>query len=414
MTRKYPAIFGPSEQTIDLNPTVVAFVVGQLQSFSLLTSTVDVKGVAYEEIVGSNLRGDRGEFFTPRNACRMAVLMLNPQPHERVMDPACGTGGFLITAMNHALDLVRREHEQDWLVPGRPTDAEREVLSRARQDYLSQCVFGADLNPSLVRAAKMNMVMNNDGAGGLWQANSLSNPHRWNRRHAADIPLGSLDVVVTNPPFGTNIPVDDNEILVQYDLAAVWDHDPATGTWSIRHETDGTRVLQKSQPPEILFIERVVQLLKPGGRAAIVLPNGILNNPALAYVRQWIRANTQILAVVDMARELFQPKNDTQTSVLFLRRFDETDNRLAALGELDYPVFMAIAEKVGKDKRGNVIYKRDEKGEDLLTEHEESVPDVDPETGEEIFRTVVVTEKAVDDDLLEVGDAYLKWFGQAR
>jgi len=100
---KYSAIFPAADTAIDLKATVVAYVVSQLQGFSLLASPVDVKGVAYEEIVGSNLRGDRGEFFTPRNACRMAVTMLNPQPHERIIDPSAGTGGFLITAMNHAL-----------------------------------------------------------------------------------------------------------------------------------------------------------------------------------------------------------------------------------------------------------------------------------------------------------------------
>lgn len=103
---KYGAIFPPADSTIDLKPTVVAYVVSQLQGYSLLASPVDVKGVAYEEIVGSNLRGDRGEFFTPRNACRMAVTMLNPQPHERLIDPSAGTGGFLITAMNHALHHI--------------------------------------------------------------------------------------------------------------------------------------------------------------------------------------------------------------------------------------------------------------------------------------------------------------------
>ena len=97
VAKKYPTIFVGADREIDLKPNVVAYVVSQLQRFSLLASPVDVKGIAYEEIVGSNLRGDRGEFFTPRNACRMAVNMLDPQPHEKLLDPACGTGGFLLT-----------------------------------------------------------------------------------------------------------------------------------------------------------------------------------------------------------------------------------------------------------------------------------------------------------------------------
>ena len=285
---KYPTIFTASDATIDLKPNVVAFVISQLQGYSLLASPVDVKGVAYEEIVGSNLRGDRGEFFTPRNACRMAVTMLNPRPGQRLLDPACGTGGFLITAMNHELAHIEREERSSWADPANGSDEERLELYRARQDYLTQCVRGADLNPALVRAAKMNMVMNNDGSGGLWQANSLANPHTWEPAVAEQLALGSFDLVVTNPPFGANIVIDDEGVLEQYDLAAMWDRGPE-GTWVMRRDNSGAAVLQKSQPPEILFIERCVQFLRPGvGRMAMVIPNGILNNPALGYVRHWL------------------------------------------------------------------------------------------------------------------------------
>lgn len=231
--KKYPTIFGSNDQEIDLRPAVVAYVTSQLQGFSLLASPVDVKGIAYEQIVGANLRGDRGEFFTPRNACRAAVRMLDPKPGERVLDPACGTGGFLITAMNHALGYIEDQHRQSWANPSLGTDAERFELYRARTEYLSQCVLGIDLNPGLVRAAKMNMVMNNDGSGGLWQANSLDNPHRWNENLRTSVPLGSVDVIVSNPPFGANIVIDDEEILSQYDLAAMWDLDDS-GRWTMR------------------------------------------------------------------------------------------------------------------------------------------------------------------------------------
>ena len=115
--RKYPDIFTGADTDVNLKPNVVAYVVSQLQRYSLLAFPVDVKGIAYEEVVGSNLRGDRGEFFTPRNACRMAVAMLDPQPSERMLDPACGTGGFLIIAMNHALQHVERQERAQWADP---------------------------------------------------------------------------------------------------------------------------------------------------------------------------------------------------------------------------------------------------------------------------------------------------------
>ncbi|WP_229811139.1 N-6 DNA methylase [Streptosporangium pseudovulgare] len=411
---KYPTIFEARDMTIDLKPSVVAYVVTQLQGYSLLASPVDVKGVAYEEIVGSNLRGDRGEFFTPRNACRMAVTMLNPQPDERILDPSCGTGGFLITAMNHAVDHIERSEREQWIDPANGTDAERQELFRRRSEYLSQCVFGIDLNPALVRAAKMNMVMNNDGSGGLWQANTLENPHMWQSDLRTRVPLGSIDVIVSNPPFGTKIPIDDEGTLSQYELAATWDQDDA-GNWTIRRDKHGNPVLQKSQPPEILFIERCLQLLKPGvGRMAMVIPNGILNNPGLAYVRHWLVRRAQILAVVDMHRDLFQPGNDTQTSMVLMRRLNSEEIANAESTGLDYPIFMAVAESIGHDKRGNVIYRRTAEGEDALVSRVETVTEIDQETGAEVLREIEVTERQVDDELPEVATAYLRWLSEQR
>lgn len=413
VVKKYPTIFPTAEsQSVQLKPNTVAFVVSQLQSYSLLRSPVDVKGKAYEEIVGSNLRGDRGEFFTPRNACRMAVDMINPQPGERLLDPACGTGGFLITAMNHALDLIEREEQATWADPQRPTEFEVRERDDRRLDYLRGCVYGLDLNPNLVRAAKMNMVMNNDGSGGLWQANSLANPHTWPEDAREAVLAGSIDVCVTNPPFGANITIDDDDILRQYDLAAMWDQGE-NGTWTVRCDSSGSRVLQKSQPPEILFIERCVQLLRPGtGRMAIVIPNGILNNPALGYVRQWLLENTQLLAVVDMARELFQPKNDTQTSLVLARRLDADERERAIRQQLEYPVFMAVAERVGHDKRGNTIYRRTPEGEDVIVTRTETVFDVTAEEGDAHLKEVEVKERLIDDELPDVARAYLHWLGE--
>jgi type I restriction enzyme M protein len=411
---KYPTIFEAKDMTIDLKPSVVAYVVTQLQGYSLLASPVDVKGVAYEEIVGSNLRGDRGEFFTPRNACRMAVTMLNPQPDERILDPTCGTGGFLITGMNHALDYIDRSEREQWIDPANGTDAERQELYRRRSEYLSQCVFGIDLNPVLVRAAKMNMVMNNDGSGGLWQANTLENPYTWSADLRNRLPLGSMDVIVSNPPFGTKIPIDDADTLSQYDLAATWDLDE-NGTWTIRHDKHGNRLLQKSQPPEILFIERCLQLLKPGtGRMAMVIPNGILNNPGMSYVRHWLVRRTQILAVVDMQRDLFQPGNDTQTSMVLMRRLSPEEVAEAEATGLDYPLFMAVAEKIGHDKRGNLIYRRTAEGEDALVSRVETVIEIDQKTGAEVLGKIEVTERLIDDELPEVATAYLRWMSNQR
>ena len=402
--RKFDTIFKDGDE-VELNRTVLAYVVSQLHSYSLLDSTVDVKGVAYEEIVGSNLRGDRGEFFTPRNACLMAVNMLDPEPNSLVIDPAVGTGGFLVTAMNHVLAKFDEAKRRTWRDPQSPTEAELSELFRSRQEMMATTFTGLDINPALVRAAKMNMVMNNDGAGGLTQADSLRDPVNWSREARQLAPLNSFDFLFTNPPFGTKIRIDSPEVLEQYELAAVWDIGGEAGAMSKRVRPDGTAVLQRSQPPEILFIERCLNFLKPGtGRMAIVIPNGILNNGPLAYVRKWILANAELLAVVDMQRDLFQPKNDTQTSMVLLRRLSDSER---VNGTKSYPVFMAVTDKVGKDKRGKETYKRDETGEDILRTSRIRVTAM--ENGTAIERYIEEKELVVDDQLADIPGVFHEW-----
>ena len=398
---KYPTIFKSNER-LEMSGATLAYVVSEMQQYSLLDSSVDVKGVAYEEVVGSNLRGDRGEFFTPRNACRMAVKMINPQAGEIVLDPACGTGGFLVMAMNHVLAMIDEKHRSRW--PKRGPSAEQQAeWSRARYEYLSQNIYGLDLNPNLVRAAKMNMVMNNDGSGNLFQCNSLEHPHRWSVDGPPQWLLGGVDVIFANPPFGTEITIDDPRILSQYDVGGVWD---SNGNGFVQRTTkDGKPVQQSSQPPEILFVERCLQFLKPGGRMAIVLPNGLLNNPGLAYFRSCILSQAQLLAVVDMHRDLFQPRNDTQTSVVLLRKWSEGES---AASHGDYPVFMAIAEKVGHNKRGNTVFKRAPDGSLLLDDIRRTHRLLKADGS---YEEVIVTSKEpiIDDELNAVAEAYHQW-----
>jgi type I restriction enzyme M protein len=178
----------------------------------------------------------------------------------------------------------------------------------------------------------------------------------------------------------------------------------------MRLDKNGNKVLQKSQPPEILFIERCVQFLTPGtGRMAMVIPNGILNNPALGYVRQWLIRHMQILSVVDMARDLFQPKNDTQTSMVLMRRLSTEEERIAEVKGLDYPTFLAVAEKIGHDKRGNVIYRRTADGKEVIVARKELVAEIDHASGEEIIKETEIRDRVVDDELPEVASSYMKW-----
>lgn len=403
--QKYGTIFKPNE-IIELEPSVLAYIVSQIQTWSLLESDIDVKGKAYEEIVGSNLRGDRGEFFTPRNICRMAVEMLDPGPDDLVLDPACGTGGFLTIAMNHVIDKLRERAALRWRHPESPSEIEFRELHQKIRDYADQRIVGIDLNPNLVKASKMNMVMNNDGAGGLYQGNSLAASVTWSsdllNRNLED----SVDLLFTNPPFGSKIKIDDPAILARYDLAHAWDFDREDDRYYVREP----RRLQRSQPPEILFVERCVRFLKPGtGRLAIVLPDGILGSPGLAYVREWLFEQTRVLASIDLHPDAFQPGNSTQTSLLVLERktFHEIELERAARRKNDYQIFMALANHIGHDKRGNKTYVRDAEGNEIVETVRERIRDV--RDGTPYYRTIEVTQKVEDDNTRQIAWAFRDW-----
>lgn len=401
--KDYGAIFTPAEG-IGLEPRVLSYLVSQLQMYSLLESDVDVKGRAYEEIVGSNLRGDRGEFFTPRNICEMAVAMLDPGEDDLVLDPCCGTGGFLITAMNHVTNhKIRPAVEQK---VGKKTERIHDMVKERMTKFAAKFIVGIDFNPELVKATKMNMVMNNDGAGGLFQANSLENPAVWADGLRARNLMGRVDLLFTNPPFGSKIPITDPAILEQYDLGHTWSYDKATDQWEMQQGT------LKSQPPEILFIERCVKFLRSGGRCAIVLPDGILGSPGLGYVREWILRHTRVLASVDLHPDTFQPLVSIQTSVLVLER---KDPQLVAVEQAarklnDYRVFMAVANHVGHDKRGNKTYVRNKDGSEVVREITRDV--LEYVEGTPVYKPQRVQVKEVDDNTQQIAAQFRQWLSE--
>lgn len=385
-------IFDANDE-IKLTPRSLAYIVSELQSYSLLSTNIDIKGKAYEEIVGANLRGDRGEFFTPRNVMKMVVAMINPRLDEKVLDSSCGTGGFLVQAMTHVINQLETEFSVSIGAPKKDWDGAQTSLFQSRVSEMAAAnFFGFDLNPDLVKATKMNMVMNNDGSGNILQTNSLLPPHEWTDEFKSRLAealhikkseirncesIAFFDVIVTNPPFGSKIPIKDESILKQFDLAHIWVNDKATGVW---RKTDR---LQSSVPPEILFIERCTQFLVPGGRMGIVLPDSILGSPGLGYIREWLIQNHRIIASIDLHVDTFQPRNGTQTSVLFLqKKTAEQKAREAATGQMaDYNIFMAMVERVGHDKRGNPLFKRDVEGNEILAPETDTIM-VLGETGE--------------------------------
>lgn len=415
--KKHAHIFGKND-AIDLQARSLAHVVSEIQKYSLLDTNIDIKGKAYEELVGANLRGDRGEFFTPRNVMRMTVQMLAPTSDDKVTDPACGTGGFLVVAMNQVIDEVQSLYEEEngvkkqhWSV------AQNRNFQNRIADIAQTNFFGFDINPDLAKATKMNMVMNNDGSGNIFRTDSLLPPHAWdtefrqNLAHSLSIPasalrnsdcLGLFDVVVTNPPFGSRIPISESGILEQYELGHIWRNRDGHWTKSDR--------LRTSAPPEQLFIERCLQLLKPGGRMGIVLPDSILGAPGLGFIRQWLTEKTRIIASIDLHVDTFQPRNGTQTSVLILqkktagqiRREEKTRNMA------DYPIFMAMVDHIGHDKRGNPQFKRDADGSEILRP---VMGEISPGGCSDLAGAVTVEsrEKIPDDQTGDVVTAFKQW-----
>ncbi len=416
---KFSNIFDSNDE-IKLKARTIAYLVAELQKYSLLNTNIDIKGKAYEELVGANLRGDRGEFFTPRNVMKMTVEMLAPQIDEKVLDSSCGTGGFIVNALTYVISNLEKVMEEQLGKKKDKWNSDELLAYRDRiAEVASNSFFGFDINPDLVKATKMNMVMNNDGSGNILPCNSLDPPHLWSDDFKTKLAnaLGTtkekiinsnsiafFDVIVTNPPFGSKIPVKDSAVLQQFDLGHIWNKD-SSGNWI------KTKKLQTSVPPEQLFIERCLQLLKPGGRMGIVLPDAILGSPGLEYIRTWLIQKAYIIASIDLHEDTFQPRNGTQTSVLFIQKKtqDEIDKEEKSGQMKDYKIFMAMVDRIGHDRRGTTLFKRDKYGNEILVPEENEVVELDQISSGQKTIKVASQTKVIDDQTKEVPKIFAKW-----
>lgn len=402
--RKYRELFKNNEE-ITLSDRALAFIVSELSRYDFGRTDVDAKGAAYQEIVGTNLRGDRGQYFTPRGAIRLVVQILAPSEREKVLDPSCGTGGFLVETLNHLNKLF---HDKKKVKAGEENTEQFLSIRDQLADYAANKLFGADFDPFLVRAAQMNVMMAGNSLGHLYHMNSLEFPR-------GDLPgvkaanenlkLGSVDVIMTNPPFGADIPITEPTILQQYELARRWERQGEGFVMS--------NAIKPAVSPEVLFIERCVQWLKPGGRMGIVLPDGILGNPGDEYIRYWILRHCWVLASIDLPVESFivEANVNILTSLLFLKKKPASAIQSEDLGQkTDYPVFMAVAEKVGFDRRGNKLYKRHPDGEEIL--RDVIVEEKIRVGGSLQTRKLHRKERILDDDLPEIANAYAAFRAQ--
>jgi len=316
---KYRSLF--SDDSLKLKPLTLAYIVGRLQYISFTQTPGDVKGEAFQAFVYRHQRGDRGEFFTPYPIVKLAVEMIAPQPNESVIDPACGSGGFLIQTI---LSICRNHPDID------------------KAAYIQRHIRGIEFNPDVALSGMIRLAFEGGVGSEIICANALVEREQLNN---------AFDVVLTNPPFGSKGKVGDQKILKTYLLARRWAKTQNDG-WEV------TRNVLAGQSPEILFIEKSLKLLRLGGRMAIVLPDGLLQNVSNSHIRFWLRSQAKVLGVVSIPQEAFVPYGTgIKTSLLLLKKLP------SSVGN----VFMARVQKIGYKVKGQPVYKRDDNGRIMRT-----------------------------------------------
>ena len=294
----------------DLSLKTMAYIIGRLQQISLKSIPGDIAGQVFQTFIHHHQRGERGEFFTPAPVVELAVRMIKPKYNEKLIDPACGSGGFLLGAIGYT-------HKQN--------------SYKQIHHYVMNNIHGIEFNPDVSLTAKLLIEMEGGNEANIICANSFD----VEERH------GTFDIALTNPPFGRRGKVEDPTVLNKYDLGKKWIQSN-TGSWTTR------KSVLSSQPPEILFIEKCLKLLKPNGRMAVVIPDGLLQNPSLSFVRHWIKSQAGIIGVISLPQETFIPfGTGVKTSLVLLRKNFQKRS-----------IFFSKIKNIGHDAKGNIRYKK--------------------------------------------------------
>ncbi|MDR0676150.1 MAG: N-6 DNA methylase [Elusimicrobiota bacterium] len=329
--KSYKEILDETDE-INLDDNSILYVVGELQNYCLMEAERDIIADAFETFIGHALKGSQGQFFTPRNVVKMMVAILDPNEEDLIIDPACGSGGFLIEGLKYVWQKIDKKGEEyGW--------GENEI-EKIKQKVAIEKFRGIDKDYFLSKVTKVYMTLVGDGKSGVFCEDSLERVENWNKETQIKIKQNSFDIVLTNPPFGKDIKVEGEEKLKQYDLSYKYDSN-----------NNKTNKLKISESPQILFIERCLQLLKPNGRMGIVLPDGFFNESG-TYIRKWLLKNVKIFGIIDVCKETFQPNTSTKTSILF---FEKVTKQIIH----DYEIFMGIAYFCGHNRRGIEINKDD-------------------------------------------------------
>ena len=330
---KYPDVFTASD-VITLSDASIAYIAGELQQYCLVESERDVIADAFETFISPSLRGGQGQFFTPRNVVKLLVSLVNPGRKDRLIDPACGSGGFLIESLRHVWNQVQKEgQELGW--------PDREIFAD-QQEVAIKNFRGIDKENFLSKTTKAYMAILGDGRGGIFCENSLENMKKWSIKAQTQIVAGSFNVVLTNPPYGSKLKIDDQSILKQYDLGHQWK--------TLKGEKASVKIEKplSDQTPQVLFIERCLELLAPGGRLGIVAPESMFCNPSHKYIMNYVEQHARIDAVISMPENLFQPHTHAKTCVVLMTKFDTQNHQV----DPEHKIFMAVAKWCGHDSRG--------------------------------------------------------------
>jgi type I restriction enzyme M protein len=329
--------------TLTLTLPTLAYIVQTLQDVSLSGSSQDAKGLAFQKFLASRHKGEQGQFFTPEPVIDFCIQMLAPQPNETIIDPACGTASFLHAALRYI-------------------QSQNNGTVQLTQEIIERNLFGFDINAGVARIAKMKFLLECVCKPNIEVANSLEMSVDEVLQQVStkngNTDCKGFDIVLANPPFGAKI--STRSLLSTYSLGHKW-----IERQGVFHQTSD---VQTSQALEILFIERCLALLRGGGRMAIVLPNGNVENPSLAYMREYIKHNAELLAVVALPAETFIPYGTgVKTSVLFLRKRSRSQTNKVKSGvqeEAANTIFFGKISKLGYqgNKNGTPLYKRDNTG----------------------------------------------------
>ena len=320
---KYIGIIDDNEQ-IKLTKELVYLIVKDLQNISILHSSKDIFSDAFEIFVSKILKDEAGQFFTPPNIVRFMVNYLNPSKDSKVLDPACGHGGFLLETKEFLWGKIKSEVERIRVVSN---------------------LFGIDKDLFLSKISRLYLDILSNGKSNIFCEDSLD-PNSYRDLAKESIKDESFDYILTNPPFGVKIPINDSRILNNYQLGHAWKN--------INGKLKMQNIVVKQQSPQVLFIERCIQLLKDGGKLGIVLPEGIFGNPSDRYIWEFLMSSGKILGIVSLDQDAFQPFTCNKTSILFFQKLKNTPT--------DYNIDFATVEDVGHDKDGKISYQINKDG----------------------------------------------------